>query len=186
VAAAFVLALAAALIIGALSGLVGRLRQLAGGRLQSSITEALNKTVMVGVATGAILTAIVQSSSLTLSVLVPFAGTGIVTLEQAFPIMLGANFGTTLTALFAAAAVPGEALQQAVQIALVHMLFNTAGVFIIYPLRTIRQIPLRLARWIGSVAVESKLEAAAYVVLLFYGAPGLGLLVWHFVQGGAS
>ncbi len=183
-AATLVLILAAVLLFGALSLLVRELRKVAGGRLQGALRGALNKTAWVGLLVGALITAIVQSSSLTLSVLVPFAGTGIVTLEEIFPIVLGANFGTTLTALLAATAAPGQTLHFAVQIALVHLMFNVIGTTLIYPLGRIRALPLGLSRWIADVATKSKLRALSYVVLLFYGLPALGLLIWRiFVRG---
>lgn len=181
-AAVAVLLFAVALIFGALSSLVLRLRKMSGGKLREAITRSLNKTALVGLLTGAIMTAMVQSSSLTLSVLVPFAATGIVTLEEMFPIVLGANFGTTLTALIAAMALPAATFKLGMQIALVHMMFNLAGVALIYPIGKIREVPLRLSRWIGAVAARSRLHAAGYIVGLFYGLPAMGVAVWHVFQ----
>lgn len=180
----FVLLLATGLLYAALTFLVRELRSAAGGRVQHAVRRTLGKTAWVGLAVGAILTVMVQSSSITLSVLVPFAGTGIVTLEEIFPIVLGANFGTTLTALIAATASPTETLRFAVQIALVHLLFNVIGTTLVYPVSRVRQVPLDLSRWIAAVAVKSKLKALGYVVSLFYGLPALGLLVWHVFGGG--
>lgn len=180
----FVLVLAAGLLFAALTFLVKELRKISGGRLQRGLRKTLGKTAWVGLAVGAIMTAIVQSSSLTLSVLVPFVGTGIVTLEEAFPIVLGANFGTTLTSLVAATASAPQTLQFAVQIALVHLLFNIIGTSLIYPVPRVRQIPLDLSRWIADVATKSKLKAMGYVVMLFYGLPALGLLVWQMIGPG--
>jgi sodium-dependent phosphate cotransporter len=113
----------------------------------------------------------VQSSSITTSVLVPLAGAGIVTLRQVFPITLGANIGTTLTALIASMAAPAETAHLAVQIALVHLLFNLLGTVLIYPVRAFREVPLRLAEWIAGVAVRSRKTALLYVAGLFYGLP---------------
>ncbi|MDH5671607.1 MAG: Na/Pi symporter [Myxococcales bacterium] len=175
------LLLSVATVFSALYVLVGRLRLLAKGRLESSVSAALDASPLVGLIAGALLTALVQSSSLTLSLLVPLAGTGIMTLEQIFPLVLGANFGTTLTAFMASTAVPLQTLHQAVQISLVHMLFNLVGVLLIYPLPKLRALPLSMARAIADIAVRSKLRAALYVVGLFYGLPLLGLVLFRLL-----
>ena len=177
--AAIFLFISMGVIFGALYALVRQLRVLAGGRLERAVTRTLDASPFVGLSIGAGMTALVQSSSLTLSMLVPLAGTGLVTLEQVFPLMLGANFGTTITAFLASTAVPLSTFQQAVQIALVHMLFNVAGIVLVYPSARLRRVPLSLSRWLATVAVGSKLRAATYVVLLFYGLPLGALLLWR-------
>jgi len=101
------------------------------------------------------------------------AGAGLLTLEQAFPITIGANIGTTVTAFLAALAVTGPNAIAGVTIALVHLLFNLTGTLIIYPFRRVREIPLKAARWLARLAVKSKVLAIAYVIVLFYGLPAL-------------
>ncbi|KUJ84100.1 NAD+ kinase [Ruegeria marisrubri] len=76
--------------------------------------------------TGAIFTALVQSSSATTGILVVMAGQGLIGLETAIALALGANVGTCVTALLAAIGKPPEAVRAAV----VHTLFNVAGVMI--------------------------------------------------------
>jgi sodium-dependent phosphate cotransporter len=122
---------------------------------------------------GAAVTVMVQSSSITTSLLVPLAGAGVLTLEQAFPITLGANVGTTVTALLASMAVSGANAQAGIAIALVHFLFNTVGTLMIYPITAIRRIPLGMARWFAEVAVRSRVWAVLYIVILFYALPAL-------------
>ena len=100
-----------------------------------------------------------------------------------FPLALGANLGTTLTALIAATAVASETFPLAIQIALVHLLFNTAGILLIYPVRSVRQVPLGLSRWIGRMAVRSKTRAAVWVSGLFYGLPAAALLASTLLTG---
>ncbi len=101
------------------------------------------------------------------------AGAGILTLYQAFPITIGANIGTTVTAFLAALAATGPHAQAAITIALVHLLFNLSATLLIYPVPAIREIPLRAARWLADAAVRSRRWALAYVVGLFYGLPAL-------------
>ena len=116
------------------------------------------------------MTVAVQSSSITTSLAVPLAGAGILTLEQIFPLTLGANVGTTITAMLAAL-VTGELT--AVTVAFAHLLFNIVGITVIWP---IRRIPLRMARALARAALRSKLVPLTYVLLVFFGIPLL--LIW--------
>jgi len=75
---------------------------------------------------GAAFTAVVQSSSATTGILIVMAGQGLISLEAAIALTLGANIGTCVTALLAAIGKPREA----VRAALVHTIFNVAGVII--------------------------------------------------------
>jgi sodium-dependent phosphate cotransporter len=122
---------------------------------------------------GIVVTVMVQSSSITTSLLVPLAGAGIITLQQAFPITLGANIGTTVTALLASMAVSGPNAQSGVTIALVHLLFNLTGTLMIYPVKAIRRIPLKMAQGLADIAANSRQWALLYVIILFYAVPAL-------------
>ena len=171
------LAFAAVVIFVTLMVLVRQLRKLSASRLRSAIRNALHKRPIRAFSIGMVATAAVQSSSIVLSLIVPLAGSGLVTLRQAFPVALGANVGTTLTALLAAMAVPREMLQFALQIALVHLLFNASATLVIYGIKRLRKIPLWLSEWIARTAVRSKPKAFLYVALLFYGLPGMLVLL---------
>jgi sodium-dependent phosphate cotransporter len=180
-AAALMVLVAAAIIFGSLVALVKTLRALAARRLEGYVARALDEKPLTGMAVGGVATAMVQSSSITTSLLIPFAGTGIVKLEQVFPITLGANVGTTITALLASMGAPAETFHLAVQISLVHLLFNVIGILLIYPARSIRQIPLGLARGLARVAERSKAVAIVYIVVLFYGLPAALTLASHYL-----
>ena len=73
------------------------LQMTAGDRIKR-ILSAVSANRMVGCATGAFVTAIVQSSSATTVMLISFVGAGMMTLQQAVGVILGANIGTTVTA----------------------------------------------------------------------------------------
>ncbi len=75
---------------------------------------------------GAAFTAVIQSSSATTGILIVMAGQGLLGLETAIALALGANIGTCITAVLASLGKPREA----VRTALVHVLFNVAGVLI--------------------------------------------------------
>ncbi|MDD2401026.1 MAG: Na/Pi cotransporter family protein [Clostridia bacterium] len=85
---------------------------------------------IIGVFVGAIFTAIVQSSSATIGVLQELAYQGAVTYEQAVPILLGSNIGTTITALLASIGTTITARRTA----LTHCVFNVVGTLIFLPL----------------------------------------------------
>jgi phosphate:Na+ symporter len=81
---------------------------------------------LLGAAVGALFTAVVQSSSATTGILIVMASQGLIGLESAIAIALGANIGTCVTAGLASIGKPREAVRAAV----VHTLFNVAGVLI--------------------------------------------------------
>jgi len=81
---------------------------------------------LLGVAVGAMFTAVVQSSSATTGILIVMASQGLISLESAIALALGANIGTCVTAGLATIGKPREAVRAAV----VHTLFNVAGVLL--------------------------------------------------------
>ncbi len=176
-AAVVMIVVGAITIFVALVLIVRTLRSLAETKLKTIIESSLGKRPFMAILVGIGVTVMVQSSSITTSILVPLAAAGILSLEQAFSIALGANVGTTITALIASAAAPPETAHLAVQIALVHLLFNVIGIALVYPNKKIRNIPLRLSRWLADVATRSRGLAVVYVMTLFYGTPGALLVI---------
>lgn len=165
------------LIVGALLLLVKVMRSATQSRVEVFITRFLGRSAILSMLVGAIVTVMVQSSSITTSLLVPLAGAGLLSLERAFPITLGANVGTTVTALLATLAVSGPNAEFGVQIALVHLLFNLSGILLIYPIGVVRRIPLAAAQRLAQTAVKSRKWALIYVVSLFYGLPAMLVLL---------
>ena len=84
------------------------------------------ETPGLGILAGAAFTALVQSSSATTGVVIVLASQGLINLPAGIALILGANIGTCVTALLAAAGKPREALRAA----MVHVLFNVAGVLL--------------------------------------------------------
>ena len=112
---------------------------------------------------GVIITIMVQSSSITTSLVVPLAGAGVLTLRQIFPFTLGANIGTTVTALLAALTGTVSALVAGFS----HLLFNIFGILIIYGIPPLRRIPLAFAENIADVAVSKKYVPILYLLTIF-------------------
>ncbi len=163
----------AALIFATLVSIVRVMRASMQSRMEVLVSRALARNAWVAIAVGIVATVMVQSSSITTSLLVPLAGAGVLTLAQAFPVTLGANLGTTVTALLAALAATDQNAEAGLTIALVHLLFNLSGTILIYPFEPVRRIPMYLARRLAGIAVQSKVAAIAYVVGLFYAVPVL-------------
>ena len=174
---AVLIVVSAALIVGSLFLLVRVLRSALESKVEGYIKKTLDRSVYGSLLIGVIVTVMVQSSSITTSLLVPLAGAGLITLRQAFPITLGANIGTTITALLASLAVSGPNAQAGITIALVHLLFNMSGILIIYPWDKIRSLPLRAAEGLAETASVSKRYAVIYSLGIFYGLPGLLIVV---------
>jgi sodium-dependent phosphate cotransporter len=140
-------------------------------RVEVVLSLVLGRTAILAMLVGLVVTTMVQSSSITTSLLVPLVGAGLLTLEHAFPVTIGANIGTTVTALLASIAVTGVNASAGVTIALVHLLFNLSGTVMVYPIPAVRNIPLSAARKLADIATKSRHWAVVYVLLLFYGLP---------------
>lgn len=169
--AAAMILFSVALIFAALVLLVRVLRATLKARVSGMVAHSLETSPLLAIGIGIAATVMVQSSSITTALLVPLAGAGIVTLQQAFPITIGANIGTTVTALLAALSISGANADAGVTIAIVHLLFNLTAALIIYPAVQIRALPLNASQRLADVAVRSRAWAVAYVALLFYGLP---------------
>lgn len=171
---ALTLAFGVIFLFVALRYLVKVLKAALSGRMEGLLHRTLFSSAWAAVGAGLVMTVMVQSSSITTSLIVPLIGAGMVTLEQAFPFTIGANIGTTVTAMMAALATGNPA---AVTVAFAHLLFNVTGSVLIYPIRAIRAIPLKLATWFGDLGSRNRPLAIAYIVTVFYGLPVLLLFL---------
>ena len=103
------------------------------------------------------LTATVQSSSITTSLIVPLIGSGVLKIKKILPYTIGANIGTTVTAIMAALAAAGATGSSApIVLAFVHLSFNIVGGAIIYGIKPLRNIPVSLAEKSGELAAGSR------------------------------
>jgi len=175
------------LMCGCLLIIVKILNSLIGGKVMSMIKEKVNSdlpyapwlTGYVAIAVGAILTFLLQSSSVFTSTLTPLAGAGLVTLERAFPLTLGSNIGTTTTTILASMAATGPTQRAAMQIALVHLSFNLSGILLFYCVPCMR-FPVSMARKLGDTTAEHPWFAIIYLIVMFFILPlttfGLSML----------
>ena len=173
--------LALVMLIICLVALVSILKRLLLGMSTRIIYKATNLNGYLTMLIGCGITILVQSSSITTSVLTPFVGMGVIHLEQMFPLTLGANIGTTVTALMASMV---SAKIEALQIALCHLFFNLTGILIWYPIPFMRRIPLHIAKMLGKMTRIWRGFPLVYIIVVFFLIPllllGLSML---FEQG---
>jgi len=169
-----ILILALVLLFIALKYMVKVIRQLVIGKVEQFFSDYIFRNGVLALLLGIILTAIVQSSSITTSIVIPLAGAGIVNIYQIFPYTVGANIGTTVTTLLAAMATSSPA---ALVVALSHFTFNVLGMALILPIKPIRMIPIKIALWVSNLTTKSKLYPILLIILIFFGLPIFFLLI---------
>lgn len=153
------------IIVICLVGLVTILKKMLMGTSTRVIHKATNINGYLAMLIGAAITVLVQSSSITTSVLTPLVGLDVIQLEQMYPLTLGANIGTTITAIMAAMVSDKV---EALQAALAHLLFNVSGILLFYPVPFLRRIPLNAAKALGKATRVSRLFPTIYIALVFF------------------
>jgi len=151
-----------------LRSLTKLIRSLVMLRLENFFDTHIFKTALRAMFFGVIITILVQSSSITTSLVVPLAGAGILQLRQIFPYTLGANIGTTVTSLLASM-VSGTIAP--LSVALAHLLFNIFGIGLLWPIEKIRYIPAKLAEAFAERASENKFFPILYILIVFFIIP---------------
>uniref|UniRef100_A0A665X0U5 Sodium-dependent phosphate transport protein 2B-like n=1 Tax=Echeneis naucrates TaxID=173247 RepID=A0A665X0U5_ECHNA len=189
------LALSLVVLCSCLVLIVKLLNSMLKGQVAGVIKKILNTdfpfpfgwvTGYIAIIVGAGMTFIVQSSSVFTSAITPLVGIGVISIERAYPLSLGSNIGTTTTAILAAMASPGDTLANALQVALVHFLFNISGIILWYPIPFTR-IPIRLAKGLGNITASYRWFAAVYIICCFFILPffvfSLSLAGWQALVG---
>lgn len=135
------------------------------------------------------LTILVQSSSVFTSALTPLVGIGVISIERMYPLTLGANIGTTTTAILAALAQSAEDIPLALQISLCHLFFNISGIILFFPVPYLR-FPIRMAKFLGNQTAKYRWFSIVYLILGFFIFPGavfgLSLVSWKVMAGVCS
>jgi len=144
------------------------IRSLVMEKLEAFFDSHIFKTSIRAMFFGVFITILVQSSSITTSLVIPLAGAGILQLRQIFPYTLGANIGTTITALLASL-VSGTHAPLAV--AFGHLAFNIFGIALIWPIDKIRNIPIHMAEWFADLAVRNRIIPILYILVVFFLIP---------------
>jgi sodium-dependent phosphate cotransporter len=154
-----------AVLVASLVTLVKLMRTLMAAKLERLMHAYIFRTTLRALLFGTLVTAIVQSSSVTTSIVVPLAGAGILSLERIYPYTLGANVGTTVTAMLAALSL-GQPL--GIAVALAHLMFNIVGISVLLPLR---RLPVGSAKWLAAQANRSRAIPILFLVGGYYAVP---------------
>jgi sodium-dependent phosphate cotransporter len=173
VAGIIMLVVALVLVITSLVYFVRTIRFLTNEQTEKFIDKYLFRNTVTALILGMVLTAIVQSSSVTTSMIVPLVAAGLLGLNRAYPYTLGANVGTTITAILASLATvssgDGQVISTAgVTVAFCHLIFNIYGIIIFLPLK---RIPIYLATRLADFSADSKIWAFAFVAIVFFIIP---------------
>ena len=153
------------------------MKALIAERLEASMNRVLGRGGgLVAMVIGMLITISVQSSSITTSILIPMAAAGVISLRNIYPVTLGANVGTTITALLAALAASGS---DALTIALVHTWFNVLGIVVLYGIPFLRPLPIRCAELLAGLAVRRRSLAVGWVVSVFVIIPLLVIAIFR-------
>jgi len=164
------------IILIALTLITKNMRALVADRVERSLNAMLSRGGgMVALVLGIVITIAVQSSSITTSILIPLAGAGVINLRNAYPVTLGANVGTTITALLASLATASTA---SLTVALAHTTFNVFGILALYVFPLARDLPVIGAERLADIAVERRAMAVAYVAFVFVVLPLIGVAVF--------
>ncbi len=155
------------LLIIALRYIVKVLRSMVISRVEKFFQRYVFRTPVLSFILGIGLTVMVQSSSITTSMVIPLLGAGVITILQIFPYFLGANIGTTITAFLASFVIGSP---EAVSVAFAHLIFNIYGIAIFWPLK---KIPIFLATKLSNMTQKSKLIPILYIIIVFFTIPGL-------------
>tara|TARA_B100000945_G_scaffold321381_1_gene335594 strand:- start:1145 stop:2239 length:1095 start_codon:yes stop_codon:yes gene_type:complete len=150
-----------------LYSIVKLLRSLVLDNIKQYFDKYIFKTALRAILFGIVLTIMVQSSSITTSTIVPLAGAGIVTLRQLYPFTLGANIGTTVTALLASLTLNVTAMVAA----FAHLFFNIFGIIIIFLNPFLKDIPIKLAEWMADISIKNKFIPILYLLVFFFALP---------------
>ena len=144
------------------------IRSLVMERLEAFFDSHIFKTWLRAMVFGVFITILVQSSSITTSLVVPLAGAGILQLRQIFPYTLGANIGTTITALLASLVAGTHA---PLAVAFGHLAFNIYGILLIWPIEIIRNIPIKMSEKFAAIAVRNRMVPMVYILVVFFLIP---------------
>jgi sodium-dependent phosphate cotransporter len=164
-------------VLGSLIFITKNMRTLVAERVERSMNAILGRGGgLIAMVVGLLITVAVQSSSITTSILIPMSAAGVISLRNAYPVTLGANVGTTITALLAALAASRP---EALTVGLVHTIFNVSGILILYGIPFLRPLPIRAAETLADVAVERRMIAVAYVMIGFIIIPLVGVAIFR-------
>ncbi len=159
--------LAAIIIVTALSLIVKVMGAFVAEQEGHILDKIFSKNAYAAMFFGVFATIAAQSSSITTALLIPLAGSGLLTIQSVYPVTVGANIGTTATALLAA--MTGN--MAGLAIALVHLIFNLLGTLMFFVVPFMRQLPIACAEALAGSIDRTKAIGFGYVAMVFFILP---------------
>ncbi len=159
--------IAAILIVAALSMIVKVMGKIVAEQEGQILDKIFAKNSYTAMFFGVFATIAAQSSSITTALLIPLAGSGLLSIRSVYPVTVGANIGTTATALLAA--LTGNVAGLA--IAIVHLMFNLLGTLLFFVVPFTRQIPIACAEALAGSIDRTKMIGFGYVAMVFFVLP---------------
>jgi sodium-dependent phosphate cotransporter len=179
--AAYILLLLISLILlfSALFFIVKMMSSLVVKRAEIVLNNVIDRHGLLAIIVALFFTAIIQSSSITIALMIPLIAAGILTIESMYPMIMGANIGTTVTAILASFATGNVA---AIIVASFHFLFNIISVCCIYPIKPLRKIPVFLATTLGNIGFKKRRYVMLYTLIVFFLIPGLFIVISRLLK----
>ena len=167
------------ILFAALYYIVKLMRTMVVKRAEIVLNNVIGKHGILAIFVATFFTAIIQSSSITIALMIPLIAAGLLTLDTMYPLITGANIGTTVTAILASFATGNIA---ALTVAFVHFLFNMIGLICIYPITILRKIPITLSKKLGDLAYKKRRYALFYTLIVFFIIPALFIFVFKTLE----
>jgi solute carrier family 34 (sodium-dependent phosphate cotransporter) len=161
--------------------LVKSLKYLIKGKAARMLKKSLDYNAYLSMLIGCAITIAVQSSSITTSTLTPLCASGLISLEQVYPLTLGANIGTCVTGILAALVATSHPVE-AMQVALAHLSFNILGIVAWYPIPYLRNIPIKGAKYLGEITKDKRWFPLVYTASVFVALPGICYAITHAAE----
>lgn len=161
------LILAIALLFGTVKLISSMLYSRLIGETKEQLKSVVFSTTARSFGWGMLLTSVIQSSSLTTSLIVPLVATSKIKLKRAFQFILGANLGTTITAILAALFKS----ESAISLAFAHFLFNAIGILLFLAIPGLSRLPVFLAKKLGAITLRYRMAGFAYIIIIFFLLP---------------
>ena len=166
------------LLFAALYYIVKLMRVMVAERAEIVLNNVIGKHGILAILAATFFTAVIQSSSITVALMIPLNAAGILTLRTMYPLVMGANIGTTVTAILASFATGNIA---AITVAFVHFLFNMTCLFCIYPIKILKKIPIFMSTKLGELAYKKRRYALLYTLIVFFIIPALFILIFKML-----
>ena len=167
------------LLFAALYYIVKLMRTMVAKRAEIVLNNVIGKHGILAIFAATFFTAVIQSSSITIALMIPLIAAGILTLGTMYPLVMGANIGTTVTAILASFATGNIA---ALTVAFVHFLFNMIGLLCIYPIKILRNIPILLSKKLGDLTYKKRRYALIYMLVTFFIIPALFIFIFKVLK----